>query len=157
MYCEFTTQMTTTAAFLISQSREPRQQTHLLTNGLCCCCCCCCCCFQGCIFVNNSDHTLSWTLDTKSSGRLLENGTFKFLHRTGSTFTPSSSGNKSAIPEITLESGETFQLGVLFTPRKSTKSNIPILVYRVLGGLTLKLELLRFTSSSEAYLKNIKE
>ena len=73
---------------------------------------------QGCLFVNNSDQTLSWTLHTKAAGPLLEDGTFKFLHRTGSPFTPSSAGKKSVIPDITLDSGETFQLGVLFTPRK---------------------------------------
>lgn len=71
------------------------------------------------MFVNNSDQTLSWTLHTKGAGPLLEDGTFKFLHRTGSPFTPSSAGKKSVIPEITLDSGETFQLGVLFTPRKA--------------------------------------
>ena len=48
----------------------------------------------------------------------MEGGTFKFLHRTGSPFTPSSAGKKSVIPDITLDSGETFHLGVLFTPRK---------------------------------------
>lgn len=74
--------------------------------------------YQGCLFVNNSDKPLSWTLHTKAAGPLLEDGIFKFLHRTGSPFTPSSAGKKSVIPDITLESGETFQLGVLFTPRK---------------------------------------
>jgi hypothetical protein len=74
--------------------------------------------FQGCMFVNNSDRTLSWTLHTQEAGPLLEDGTFKFLHRTGSPFTPSSAKRRSTIPSITLESGETFQLGVLFSPRK---------------------------------------
>ena len=73
---------------------------------------------QGVLFVNNSNQTLSWTLHTKAAGPLLEDGTFKFLHRTGSPFTPSSARKKSVIPDITLDSGETFQLGVLFTPRK---------------------------------------
>ena len=73
---------------------------------------------QGCLFVNNSDQTLTWTLHTKAAGALMEDGTFKFLHRTGSPFTPSSAGKKSVIPDITLDSGETFHLGVLFTPRK---------------------------------------
>ncbi|EDO32806.1 predicted protein, partial [Nematostella vectensis] len=71
---------------------------------------------QGCMFVNNSDSPLSWTLHTQAAGPHLEDGTFKFLHRTGSPFTPSSARKKSTIPSISLESGETFQLGVLFTP-----------------------------------------
>lgn len=71
---------------------------------------------QGCLFVNNSDQPLTWTLHTKAAGALMEDGTFKFLHRTGSPFTPSSAGKKSVIPDITLDSGETFHLGVLFTP-----------------------------------------
>ena len=74
---------------------------------------------QGCLFVNNSDQALTWTLNTKAAGPLMQDGTFKFLHRTGSPFTPSSARKKSVIPDITLESGETFQLGVLFTPRKT--------------------------------------
>lgn len=73
---------------------------------------------QGCLFVNNGDQPLTWTLHTKAAGTLMEDGTFKFLHRTGSPFTPSSAGKKSVIPDITLDSGETFNLGVLFTPRK---------------------------------------
>lgn len=68
--------------------------------------------------MNNSDQTLSWTLHTKAAGPFLDDGTFRFLHRTGSPFTPSSAGKKSVIPDITLDSGETFQLGVLFTPRE---------------------------------------
>lgn len=79
---------------------------------------------QGCLFVNNSDQALSWTLNTKAAGPLMEDGTFKFLHRTGSPFTPSSAGKKSVIPDITLESGETFQLGVLFTPRKTISASL---------------------------------
>lgn len=104
---------------------------------------------QGCLFVNNSDQTLSWTLHTKAAGPLLEDGTFKFLHRTGSPFTPSSAGSrKSVIPDITLDSGETFQLGVLFTPRCPGLfvAHVPVILngnrdspYRT---LTLKGELL---------------
>ena len=69
------------------------------------------------MFVNNSDQPLSWSLHTVAGGALLEDGTFKFLHKIGSVMTPSSARRKSTLPEITLESGETFQLGVLFTPR----------------------------------------
>ncbi|PFX34680.1 Calponin-likey domain-containing protein 2 [Stylophora pistillata] len=103
---------------------------------------------QGCLFVNNSDKPLSWTLHTKAAGPFLEDGTFKFLHRTGSPFTPSSAGKKSFIPDITLESGETFQLGVLFTPQSPGLfvAHVPVILngsrdipYRT---LTLRGELL---------------
>lgn len=103
---------------------------------------------QGCLFVNNSDKPLSWTLHTKAAGPLLEDGIFKFLHRTGSPFTPSSAGKKSVIPDITLESGETFQLGVLFTPQSPGLfvAHVPVILngnrempYRT---LTLRGELL---------------
>ena len=70
------------------------------------------------MFVNNSNKKLRWSLDVERGGALIENGTFQFLHRSGSPYSMSSHNAVELIPSKMLDSGETSHLGVLFTPRK---------------------------------------
>ena len=72
--------------------------------------------FQGIMFVNNSSSRLSWSLDLEKGGPYIDDGTFRLLHRTGSPYQLAMENKNLTVPETFLHSGETAQLGILFTP-----------------------------------------
>ena len=74
------------------------------------------CFIQGIMFVNNSNGKLKWSLDLEKGGPCLDDGTFQFLHRSGSPYNRGMQSKNETIPTRLLDSGETSQLGVLFTP-----------------------------------------
>lgn len=68
------------------------------------------------MFVNNSNSKLSWSLDLEKGGPYVDDGTFQLLHRTGSPYQLAMENKNLTVPETFLLSGETAQLGILFTP-----------------------------------------
>ena len=68
------------------------------------------------MFVNNSNSRLSWFLDLEKGGPYIDDGTFQLLHRSGSPYQLSKENKNLTVPETFLVSGETAQLGILFSP-----------------------------------------
>ena len=66
------------------------------------------------LLVNNSDQVLKWKIDLNQGGKILEEGTFKFLRSSGMPYLSHGEGGV----EGQLEPGQALQLGVLFCPSK---------------------------------------
>ena len=68
--------------------------------------------------MNNSNKPCKWSLDVSTAQALFDDGIFTFLRRSGSPYPHTSSNDPNPPPPRgSLQSGETFQLGVLFSPR----------------------------------------